>query len=534
MEADELSVADIPAPIAGINASDPIVGLGFTDAIYSYNLVPDRYGLRVRKGYKEWVTGVVGHSTDDTVKTIMPYTGSADAGTHDRLFACTDEGIYRVDSSTDTPTKAVTFSVNSETAGIGEWKNFVTAAARYLLYCDEANGYYHYTETGSTWTKVAAGAGAGQINGVDPANLVMVTIWKERVLFVERSSSKMWYLPTGQITGSVTAFEFGNKFPHGGTLAGLYTWTVDGGNGIDDFLVAVSRTGDVLVYQGTDPGSADAFSIVGSWFVGNIPKGRRVAAKFGGDLLVLSVFGILPLSKLVHGEDITADIYSTKKISPVINDLMTELKDYYGWEMRLVPQSNVILIGIPKQGTQTHDLQAVQSVQTRGWTFYRDMPYYTGEVYKGEFYFGTADGRVMKHTGYTDGQLLDGSSAEPVLFSLLTSYQQLTAPGHLKRVAMIKPRFITKEIPAYEIAVKFDYDLNEFRKSVVYTGANYGVWDTGLWNQALWSGGYNNRVRISGASGVGDAVAVAIRGKVASDTTLIGFKYPYDVGGVVW
>jgi hypothetical protein len=524
----------IPAPVGGINAADPIITMGADDAIYSYNLVPDLYGLRIRKGYKEWCTNVAGNSTDHTVKTVMPFTGSADAGTNDRLFACTDEGIYRVDASSSTPTKALTFGTHNSDAGRGEWQNFVSAADRYLLYCDEANGYYTYPQSTATWAKIAAGAGAGQINGVDPANFVMVTVWKERILFVEKSTSKMWYLPTGQVTGTVTAFEFGNKFPHGGTLAGLYTWTVDGGVGVDDFLVAVSRTGDVLLYQGTDPSDATKFEVKGHWFVGNLPKGRRVAAKFGGDLMVLSVFGVIPLSKLLAGEDIMAEIYATRKVSPVISTLMAELKDYHGWEMRSIPNSNLTLIGVPKQGTQVRDLQAVQSVQTRGWTFYRDLPYYTGEVYKGEFYFGTTTGKVMKHTGNVDAQLLDGTGAQPVEFSVLTSFLTLGSPGRLKQVPLLKPIFITKETPAYEIAAKFDYDVNEFTRAVVYTASNYGIWDVGLWNQALWGGGYNTTVPIAGGAGMGDSVAVACRGKVASETTLAGFKYLITQGGVIW
>jgi hypothetical protein len=51
----------------------------------------------------------------------------------------------------------------------------------------------------------------------------------------------MWFgSAVNALYGTVTSWDFGSKFKHGGNLVGLWSWTVDGGIGIDDYLVAIA------------------------------------------------------------------------------------------------------------------------------------------------------------------------------------------------------------------------------------------------------------------------------------------------------
>ena len=79
----------------------------------------------------------------------------------------------------------------------------------------------------------------------------------------------------------------------GGELVGLYNFTMDGGDGVDDYLVALSRAGDVVIYRGDDPSLIDLWNIVGTFYVGELPAERRVANEYGGDLYIISVFGMI-------------------------------------------------------------------------------------------------------------------------------------------------------------------------------------------------------------------------------------------------
>src|SRR6184192_2796977 len=100
---DRLARAHVPAPIGGLNRIDAAGAMPETDAVLLYNLVAAEYGLRSRLGFREWVTGLVG-TNDNTVRTIIPFKGSKANGSTDKLFACTDKGIWDVSASTQTPT----------------------------------------------------------------------------------------------------------------------------------------------------------------------------------------------------------------------------------------------------------------------------------------------------------------------------------------------------------------------------------------------------------------------------------------------
>jgi hypothetical protein len=43
----------------------------------------------------------------------------------------------------------------------------------------------------------------------------------------------------------------------------MLNWTNDAGDGVDDYAAFVFSTGEVLVYQGDDPGSVNAWSLIG-------------------------------------------------------------------------------------------------------------------------------------------------------------------------------------------------------------------------------------------------------------------------------
>lgn len=509
----------IPPPIGGINGTDPLIGMGQQYAIFSYNMVSSAYGLKIRNGYDEWCTSVDGNTTDDSVKSLLVFNGA----TTSKLFAATDEGIYDVTSSSTSPTKVVTFSTHSSVAGRMEWVNTVNSAGtHYLCCCDAANGYYHRTE-GATWTKLTSGGGAGQVSGVDPANLVFVMQWKERLWFVERDTANAWYLATGAIEGAATKFAFGNKFKTGGTLVGLYSWSRDGGTGPDDYLVAISSSGDVVVYQGTDPSSTDSFQIVGNWFVGSLPLGRRIAAKVGGDLWILSLFGIIPLSKLLAGLEVkNKDAFVTGNITPIFTSLMTNRTSTFGWEIRTCPQDSLLFVSVPKLSTASHT-QLVYSMDRPAWTLFRDIPYLCGQEFVGEFYIGTSDGRVLKYTGHTD-------NGADINWSLMGAYRPTKTNT---MIGFSRPFFVTSAIPVYEVQARYDYDLNEFYSSLVApASAASSGWDSGLWDSALW-GGLASQNTPRGVSGMGRAVAMALRGKSNLDTTYLGMEVIFQQGGML-
>ena len=340
-------LAHLAAPIGGINTVSAGVDMPIADAVLCYNMIGAEYGLRSRLGWREWCT-----TLGSQVRSLLPFTGSISSNS--RLFACTTDGIWDVSSSSAAPSKVVTFGTQNADSGWGVSTAFVNSAgAHFLVYTDEANGMYVYAESGATWSKITQGGGANQINGVNPANFAFVCPWKNRLWFIEKDTAKAWYLDVGALYGTATAFYFGSRFKAGGDLRGLWSWTFDGGSGIDDALVGVSGGGDVVIYKGTDPSSASSFGLQGVWFLGAVPAGRRLCTDFGGDLLVMSSVGIMPLSKLVIGNLVyDRSQYQTFKVSNLFNQLQASTSTQRGWMMALHPQDAALMVLYPTASGQ--------------------------------------------------------------------------------------------------------------------------------------------------------------------------------------
>lgn len=522
-QAQNTVATHVPAPMSGINSLDALSMMQPTDAIFAYNLLPGRFGLRVRKGYREWVTGMTGGA----VRTVMPFNDVVESGANDELFAVTPTGIWDVSASTDTPTQVVTFASSTGNSGWGSWVNFTTAAGQFLCHVDEVNGYRTYN--GTAWTLRAI---TTDITGVDPDDFVFVTSWKERLWFVERDSASAWYLPIGSITGAATEFNFGNKFKHGGHLIGLYNWTIDGGEGVDDYLVAISSGGDVVVYKGTDPDFASTFALHGQWYVGDLPAGRRIASSFGGDLLLINRNGVVPLSQLINGRDVADNsIYVTRRISQLIRSEISQTVDDRGWEVSLVPGEDLFFVSAPKRTGYPH-IQFAQNLTNKAWGVFRDLPYVSGAVSGGLLYFGDSDGTLYTYSGSLDAVDLAGTSFSAIEFSMLGSFQHYGIPAKQKRVQFIRPAFLADGEPVYSVKALYDFHLAE-SDSPSGTPESGSAFDTAIWDVSVWGGEVTPFEDIFGGSGFGRHIAIAIRGQTNSDCTLIGYDVMLDVGGLM-
>jgi hypothetical protein len=467
---NKLQTQRLPAPTDGINGVDPATELGPRDALYAYNVISDERGLRARTGWREYATGLTGTYSNE-VRVTIPFHGSALANS--RLFQTTDKGIWRVD--TGTASLVYSFSTLSPGAGWGVAAAVVTTAGHFILYADEVNGLHYYSESTGVWAAYATGSGTGQITGVTPTSVVSVTVWKNRVWLTERDTAKAYYLDAGAVFGTATAFNFGQRFKHGGSLIGLFNWSVNAGDGLDTQLVAISTGGDVVIYVGTDPASATTFGLKGVWFVGAVPAGRTIATDVGGDLLIISALGVVPLSRLILGDPDKMQ-YATARVSSLFSRLANSAIRNKGWAIHTHPTDNAMMVLIPEvSGDET--TQLVCSLSTRGWSKYRDLPILSAAVWSGELYFGTADGRCCRNVGHVDNVLLsDANSGDAIQWSILMAYR---GDASVKQVQAVRPIILAMEAnPTVEVTVRYDFDLTEPGEPTETSGAS-GSWDFG-------------------------------------------------------
>lgn len=522
----QITVPGMVLPPVGINQVDPLAQMDPRDAIYMYNMIADRYGTRVRTGYAQYATTV----GPGGVKTLVPYVGSASDGSLDRLYAVGTDGFYNITSGFPiiTPARILAFPGITNNSGMGIWCAMTTVAGFFTTYCDEEYGYYRYTEATDSWVRTTG----AEVTNVNPNNLVFSMIFKSKLWFIEKNSSRAWYLPTGAVIGAATVFDFGNKFRHGGSLQALYNWTLDGGIGVDDYLVAVSSSGEVIIYKGNDPNVAGDFNQVGSWFIGPVPVGRRIAGTFGGDLYLLSVYGLLPISKLIEGAQTQIDtIELTRKISPAIKSSLAQTRTTVGWEVKFVPSESALMISSPQVVGQPFT-QYAQSLNAQGWSTYLQMPIFTIEIWQGVAYFGALDGNVYTHTGDADNVTFAGASTQ-ISSLVLSSFQDANEPGVYHQAQFIRPVFLAGQPPSYTCEIRYDYNIAEVFVApvpVVFVGS---LWDVGIWDLAIWTGDPVETESVAGAGGIGRAMAVVLSMQTYNRTTLIRYDVMYNSGGLL-
>lgn len=512
----------MPASIGGINTLDSFLTMPPQDCVYCYNIIPGDRGMQLRKGYVEWSRGV-----GSEIRTLMPFEGSAFSGANNRLFACTQDGIYNVSTFGDTtPTRVFEFPIKNSLSGLGNFTQITNDAGNfYLFYADESNGLLRYDESAGLWSAPADITGS-----IVVANVRFVKVHKQRLWLVEEGSGDAWYLPVDSIAGAATKFTFGSKFVHGGQLMGLWNWTVDGGAGVDDFFVAISKSGDVLAYKGSDPSLAD-WGLVGAYYVGEVPRSRRIALEYGANLFILSRYGLTALSDLLGGVQ-SSDVLksATGKVSVLFREAVEPQLNSPYWSIEVSPGDNALFVVPPAQEAST-SIQFVRNLTTGAWGMWRGVPIVSIAVWQGDVFFGWESGSVYLSQGSRDGDMLDGTPGSAIEFSLLTAYTNFGAPTNQKMVSQVRTLMYNGGTEKVSTRVLYDYDVASLPYDPGAASGGVGaLWGVAHWDSAVWDQTSSTK-QIIGAQGMGQSVAVALRGSASSRIILVEFDITYTVGG---
>lgn len=517
----------VPASVGGVNTLDALMQVPPTDCLYTYNLMPAERGLLLRKGYREWATGC---GTGD-VRTVLSYESPSQSAANDRLWAVTNEGIYNVTAyGTTSPVKDVTFSSTADPAGYGVKCEFTNdASTHYLFYADGLNGIYMYEE-GVGWS-VPTGWFYEDGSAFDVADVVFVMVFKSRIWVILEDSDDAYYLPVASIAGTLTKFTFGAKMEHGGDLMGLWTWSVDGGAGLDDLLIGISRGGDVFVYQGNDPQLQD-FGLIGSWFIGRTPNSRRLVQSYGSQMYMLSTYGVTALQDLLRGTPtLDKDRSPSAKVNKPLRQAIAQSTSASEWSLAIHPADGFMQIVTPIVGTE-EPVQYSQNLNTAAWGYWEGVPMICADTWAGEYYFGGAGGKIYQYFGTADGATIAGDAGSAIEYRILTAFQPTNNHATYKRVNMIRTLAISTPFESFNVKAIYDYKEGTIIPLSSDALAEYGaIWDTSVWDEAGWDYTTEGRSFFKGASGLGRTYAVGMRGKANARIEIVGWDTLYTEGG---
>jgi hypothetical protein len=453
----------IPAPVGGLQLKSGIAALKPNEALLLDNWFPKPGYVQVRGGYTSQATGI-----GALVGSLLEWAGPASR----KFFAAKSTAIYEITAGGAVGAAAVS-SLNS-----AYWQtvNFTTAGGSFLVLCNGADSVRNYD--GTTWTTPS-------ITGVTSSNLINVASYKTRLWFVEKDSTKAWYMPTSAISGAATSLEMGDKFTKGGKLQIIGTLSRDAGNGAQDIICFVSSRGEVIAYQGSDPTDTNNWTLIGKYMAAP-PISNRALIRIDGDLGLLTSKGVVSLRQVAAGGISAADRGAiTGNVDQGIIDDFTSYGALTGWEMIVHPQTRQMIVNVPTSNSTA--TQYAMNIQTGKWCTYgryaSPLDATCWGIFNESLYFGTSGGTVYKaETGAQD----NGSA---ITAQLKTSFQSYGRKGGVARITMVRPLFTAggQVLPAIRVNVDYRNDTpmttDEFPSTSGSAGA---VWDVSLWDTGVW------------------------------------------------
>lgn len=482
------NVASLPAPVGGWNARDSLANMAPTDAVQLENYFPGVSNVNLRGGYSKHATGL-----PDDVETLMTYSG----GTADKMFAVSDGKIYDVTSAGLVGAAAVSGLANSR----WEYTNVTTSGGNYLYAANGVDKPLLYN--GSTWTAID-GTSSPAITGVTTTKLSHPTLFKTRMWFIEKDTLKAWYLPTASVGGAAQMLDLSAVARLGGVLVSMASWTIDAGYGVDDNLVFVTDKGEVIVYRGTDPASASTWALIGVWIIGS-PISGRCLLKYGGDLLILTLDGLIPMASALQSSRLDPNIALSDKIQGAFAAAAAQYGNNFGWCLLYNAKNNALIVNVPVSDAAQE--QFVMNNITKAWCKFTGWKAFHFGLLNDTPYFGAAGFVAKAWTTDSTGYIDDTSNING---RVLQAFNYFETRGVKKIFTRARPSIFSNGTPSVTIGMNVDFNTLDTTTPVAVVSPTAGVWDSGLWNTALWGSDLEIQNNWQGVTGVGFCGAIQL------------------------
>jgi hypothetical protein len=419
------------------------------------NMFPTATGVLMRRGCQNHTTLVA-----SPLRSMFTYV----SGNLKKLFAANDTAIF------DVTIAGSTTNVSSATSGAWITAQYQsTDGTTYLRGVNGADTPFVYNGSAFTTTLALTFPGG---SSVTPSQLSYTWVYKNRFFFIQKESLDVWYLPVGQIGGALVNFSLGGAFKLGGSLVMGATWSRDTGSGMNAMCAFFSSEGEVAIYQGEDPAALATWAQVGVFRVGR-PLGPKAIMDAGGDLVVATDVGFVPLSKAL---DTDIAILGNAALSESIVDLWNDEafnRSGGNWNVAFWSKRQLVAVALPTVNDRSAKW-LVANARTRAWCTYSNWDATCIAVHDDRLFFGTADGKVFEAnvSGVDDGK--------PYTATCLPMFDNMGVAG-LKTVQFARPVFRGP----YPINAKTTMQM-DFAVNIPAAPSSNPVQGSSLWGDAEW------------------------------------------------
>lgn len=368
------------------------------------------------------------------------------------------------------------------------------------------------------------------ITGVDTNKLSYVFAFKNRLVFIQKDSFNIWYLPIDQIGGEAKSFPLGAEFSLGGKLLFGASWSLDTGNGLHNNCVFVSDEGEVVVYDGTDPDAAETWGKVGHYQTGK-PRGPKAFIRGGGDLIIATDIGMVPLSQALQTD---YAVLSSKAISYPIEAAWNEAVALRTapWDCITWPERQMVVVCLPTLNEQLPEMYVVNA-RTGAWAKYTNWDGTCLEIFNGRLFFGSTNGRVVEAnvTGLDEGK--------PFTAAYVPLFNDLKTPASIKTTGIVRSVTRGPTEVNVQLSIQEDYVVDLPPPPAAVSTGLVGTWGSAIWGESEWGGETKVSVQQEwdSAGGSGYALSPAIQitsgSLVPLDTQIVRLEMTYQTADVV-
>lgn len=458
-----------PAPIRGIIENENLATPqpGGAQRLDNWFCTPT--GVRMRYGSQKIATV----ANNAPVQSLFRYVN----GTQEILFAATSNAVFDI----TIPANANVIPPASRSGMLsGDFSTtvFQTAGGYFLMTANGANPVAYYD--GASWVEPT-------ITGVASADLSAVWAYGSRLFFVEKESFFVWYLPTDSIAGTVNSVSLAGTFKKGGSILFGASWSTDSGSGLDDRCVIVSDQGEVAVFQGRDPSDANNWSVVGIYEIGR-PLGKNAYFSAGGDLVIATELGLVPLSVAVNKDPAVLTLSAVTRQIALSWRAEVARRRSLPWNIAKWEAGGLLFVAMPTPGAMIPTYSYVASLETGAWSRVTGWDMRAVMVANDRVYFGTNIGTVhIADVGGSD----DGS---PYTASALYLADPMGTQGATKTLVQMRAVFRSTVTFSPKAGALVDYNTILPVVPSATTGSNVSLWDVSDWDEAVWDATGTSRV----------------------------------------
>lgn len=478
----------IPSPVGGWNARDSLDNMKETDAVVLDNWMPGFGSCAIRNGSAPFVSSLGG-----PVRMLAEFN----AGGLRTFIAGASGSIWDVTSGGSGVSLASGFGRDDwqcaqfDDAGGGARMGLVNGANAPQIY----NGI-----------TLAAMTISG--SGLTPSDLDGIHIYKSRSYFWNTRTQDFWYSAVNALGGTLTKFPLGRVQGTGGNIISIGTWSRDSGDGLDDLIVFVLSSGDVLIYAGDNPGIATDFTLAGRYTLGAAIS-KRAIKKIGADLVLVTKAGYVALNQILQtGRVNEAQSAISSKIQLAALQA-TAANAGPQWDLMHYPAGNMAIVNVPTSASAS--VQHVMNTATRAWSRFTGLNATCWGMFNDRAYFGTPAGAVSRFdVGKNDSGIAIAALGQP-------AWHYLRDRQRTKRATGLRVMLRATGPLSYRIGTAFDYGDIVLEQPIDLSIPVYSTpWDVSPWDTSRWS---DETLSTGVWTGVqGDGYAVGMKLAIASAT----------------